>query len=281
LRCLENLYSQGIPKNISLRVFLVDDGCTDGTGAAVQAACPAVEVIKGTGDLYWCNGMRLAWDFAAKEDPDFYLWLNDDVILFQDAVHRLLTTYAEVSRNKAEVSLSGLSYDLCSPASVDSSIVVGSTCDPETGELTYGGQHRIGRHPSKFIPVLPGDMPKECDTFEGNVVLIPRAVYQRVGNMRSFGHAMGDTDYGMRAVRSGCHVVVASGFSGTCSANRPGDLSREGFRKGWHVLMHRLPPFDYLRFLREHVGWSWPLYWLRPYSKLILSGMRRYLSFRQ
>ena len=239
LRCLDSLYAQKLPDGLSLAIFLVDDGCTDGTGAAVKAAHPDIQVIPGTGDLFWCNGMRLAWDRAAKEDPDFYLWLNDDVQLREDAVHKLLATYAEDRGQRADVSVSSQSAVLGLQSSDDLTIIVGSTCDPETGAYTYGGQRKTGKHPAKFDQVPPQDVPVECDTFHGNIVLVPRAVYGKIGNMHPFGHAMGDTDYGLRARRAGCRVVVAPGFAGACGQNRPGELSHVGFRKSWKVLMRR------------------------------------------
>jgi GT2 family glycosyltransferase len=281
LRCLERLYAQKLPDGVSFSVFLVDDGCSDGTGVVVKAAHPDIQVIQGTGDLFWCNGMRLAWDHAAKEDPDFYLWLNDDVELLEGAIQRLLSCWLSVvggAPDGRSSAASNQSSVLRAPSSDDLSkavIVVGSTCDPVTGAHTYGGQRRHGKHPAKLEPVPPQDVPVECDTFQGNVVLVPRSVYQKIGNMHSFGHAMGDTDYGLRAKRAGCRVVVAPGFAGACGKNRQGDLSQVGFRKSWKVLMRRLPPADYLRFLKEHVGLRWLLYWWRPYMNLILSGIIR------
>lgn len=273
LRCLESLYAQKLPDDVLFKVFLVDDGCTDGTGSVVKATYPDVQVIQGDGSLFWCNGMRLAWEYAAKEDPDFYLWLNDDVVLFEDAVHKLLVTYTEVCGQRSDVSSSGRSSDLCPLTPVDPAIIVGSTCDPETGEHTYGGQRRLGRHPAKLAAVLPQDVPVECDTFQGNVVLVPSGVFKKVGNMRSFGHAMGDTDYGLRAKCGECRIFVAPKFLGMCEKNPQGDIADASFKKDWTVLMRRLPPTDYFRFLREHVDWRWLFYWARPYANLILSGI--------
>lgn len=277
LACLETLYAQKLPDGISFKVFLVDDGCTDETGAAVKSAYPDVEVILGTGALFWCNGMRLAWDHAAKEDPDFYLWLNDDVELFDDAIERLLSCWLSVSKGSA----SGNSLcDLCSQTADDlreAVIVVGSTCDPETGEHTYGGQRRGGRHPGKLTSVLPQKTLVECDTFEGNVVLVPCAVYQRVGNMRSFGHAMGDTDYGYRARQCGCRIVVAPGFFADCDANLAEDIFKNetlSFFERVQILVKRIPPKDWWKFLKEHAGLWALLYFPMVYVRFLVKSNR-------
>lgn len=69
-------------------MWLVDDASPDQTGAKVKAAFPEVHVIEGAGGLFWCKGMRLAWDkaIASGIKYDFYLWLNDDVMLKTDAL---------------------------------------------------------------------------------------------------------------------------------------------------------------------------------------------------
>ena len=46
------------------KVFLVDDGSTDGTGDRVRVEFPDVRVIDGDGTLYWAKGMRKAWEAA-------------------------------------------------------------------------------------------------------------------------------------------------------------------------------------------------------------------------
>lgn len=300
LRCLESLYAQKLPNGVSFNIFLVDDGCTDGTGAAVKAAYPDINVIQGTGDLFWCNGMRLAWDHAAKEDPDYYLWLNDDVVLYEDAIPRLLETWKRVQNVEAVENVQVDGEGRFNPANflptavppeaetnltsaeerfndfnVTPVIVVGSTCDPETGEHTYGGQRRPGKHPAKLVPVLPQDVPVECDTFEGNVVLVPRAVVQKIGMMDRFRHAMGDTDYGYRAKKAGCRIWIAPGFFGTCHGNSTTTeaLNRENpLSERWRfrVSDKGLPPRDWFKFLTRHAGFRGVVYWGWSYLKVCL-----------
>lgn len=75
------------------KVFLVDDGSTDGTGERVSAAFPEVHVIEGDGTLFWAKGMALAWKTAvAERDWDGYLWLNDDTELRSDAIAKIMAS---------------------------------------------------------------------------------------------------------------------------------------------------------------------------------------------
>lgn len=75
------------------RVYLVDDGSTDGTAVAVAGLKDnRINVINGDGRLYWAKSMRKAWGAAVAErqDWDGFLWLNDDTELKPDAIVKLL-----------------------------------------------------------------------------------------------------------------------------------------------------------------------------------------------
>ena len=83
LRCLSFLFANVIP-GFELEVFLVDDGCTDGTRDAIRDSFPQVTIIESEGNLFWNRGMYLAWSTALTCDPDYYLWLNDDSFLYEN-----------------------------------------------------------------------------------------------------------------------------------------------------------------------------------------------------
>src|SRR5690554_101285 len=97
LACLKYLFKATLPVNYAIEVFLVDDGSIDGTSQAINIEFPAVNIIKGSGDLFWNRGMHLAWDKAAKTGYPFYLWLNDDTILFETAISELLKSSKEMN----------------------------------------------------------------------------------------------------------------------------------------------------------------------------------------
>ena len=96
------------------KVFLVDDGSTDGTGERVRTEFSIVRVIEADGTLYWAKGMHKAWTTAVCEGEwEAYLWLNDDAMLTEDAIEKML------SKNDGR------------------SLVVGELCD-KTGKPVYG-----------------------------------------------------------------------------------------------------------------------------------------------
>lgn len=92
ISCLENLFGQQLREGITLNVYLTNDGCTDGTPEAVKSKFPEVHIINGDGNLFWNRGMYRAWQEAAKEDYDYYLWLNDDTYFLDHAVNSLVET---------------------------------------------------------------------------------------------------------------------------------------------------------------------------------------------
>jgi GT2 family glycosyltransferase len=195
LNCLKNLFKQDLPHDYDLDVYLVDDGSSDGTGVAVKDRFPKVNVIQGTGDLFWCGGMRLAWESAVKNDNyDFYLWLNDDTILYDGSVETMIFNSEEKNHQ---------------------AIICGTTASEKDGKLTYGG--RVIGNPEILEP---SENLKECNIINGNFVLIPEMVYLEVGGLDpAFPHAIGDNDYGLRAVKKGIKIFVASKVIGKCEKN--------------------------------------------------------------
>jgi len=253
LRCLQSLWSQELPLGVNLHVYLVDDNSNDGTPQAVARDFPAVRILRGTGNLFWCGGMRLAWQEAAKENPDFYLWLNDDTQLLPGSIQQLVKAAAPDSNQPLP------------------SVVVGSCQDPKTKAFTYGGQIRPGLHPGRLIPVIPNGNIQPCDTFEGNVVLVPRLIFEKVGLLDSFCHAMGDTDYGYRVTRAGFPIRVAPTFVALCSRNHPPHPPRSRL-ESFRARMHRksLPPMDWWKICCRHAGWAGPFFWAWSYLKPLI-----------
>lgn len=263
LDCLRALRRQETPQGTSIDVFLTDDASSDGTGDAIRAAFPEVTVLNGTGSLFWGGGMRLAFGEAMKGDFDAYLWSNDDTELVPDCLARLVRLMVE-RRAQGESKL----------------IVVGATHDPNTGVLTYSGAvHSSRYHPLKFRPVVPGDVPLRCDTFNGNCVLISRDAAGVVGNISpGFTQGMGDFDYGLRAQQAGCSIWLASGFVGACARNpKTGSWEDPSLpaRKRWQVVCgpKGLPPGEYMRYAVRHAGILWPVYWTMPYARLLISSV--------
>ncbi|MEO8890768.1 MAG: glycosyltransferase family 2 protein, partial [Coleofasciculaceae cyanobacterium] len=164
---LAALFHQEYNREVTIDVYLVDDGSTDNTTTAVGQHYPQVKIIPGTGNLFWNGGMRLAFAEAMQQDYDYYLWLNDDTLLYPNALETLLATSDSLQQQGETRAL-----------------IAGSTCDRQSQALTYGGVVRRSRwRPLKFDLLQPSQQVQRCDTINGNCVLISRNVVQLVGNL--------------------------------------------------------------------------------------------------
>ena len=90
-------------------------------------------------------------------------------------------------------------------------IVTGSLCSPTDKErATYGGliDNQI---------VTPHGETIECETTNGNALLIPRGVMEKVGILNYlYHHSRGDIDYGYRTRKAGFKILATPVFVGNC-----------------------------------------------------------------
>jgi GT2 family glycosyltransferase len=201
LLCLDALFQCTLPDGYKLNAFLVDDNSTDGTSEAIKEKFPQVNIIQGTGNLFWNRGMYLAWEMASKAyDYDYYLWLNDDTYLYQKAITELIA---------------------CSESENNQSIICGTTCSGNNKQkITYGGWNVKGM-------IIPNGEKQICDNFNGNIVLIPQYVYKKNSmNDPVFHHSWGDYDYGRRAGKKGIHSFISPSIIGECNEHEQMSLWR-------------------------------------------------------
>lgn len=235
------------PENCVLDIFLVDDGSTDGTGDAVRKFATehdlCIKVIVGTGSLYWCGGMRLAWQVALAEETithqafDYFLWANDDVELRPNALNSLLFVAA-------------------SPEYTPCGVVCGAFCDPQDGCFTYGGR-------SERMLLRPNGAPQECRYIHGNTVLVPRSTYEKIGMFdEQWNHGFGDTDYGLCCIKAGLKCWTTAEYIGTCKQHAikaPWFSSAVPFRKRWASMWKPVGGnyIQFIQFRRKHYRYRW------------------------
>ena len=242
IRCLESLYAAK-PDNWNLKIYLVDDGSSDGTGDAVEQFDPTIEIIKGDGNWYWAHSMYQA-EMAINEPHDAIMWLNDDTKLNIDSLRK---------------------FDIQLALNPDS-ILIGQFKSSSNDNLTYGGYKKYGRHPFHFKHVFAQDESLPVDTFNGNLVLIPIAVSRKIGSIDGgYAHAYADIDFGLRARTGGIKLGVVPGFIGDCDNNvTPG---YNNLIKALRALVgtKSLPIKSQIRYLKRHGSWDWPIYLVAPF----------------
>lgn len=235
LKCLQRLYIQLPLEGYQVDVYLTDDGCTDGTPEAVRQQFPQVHIIHGDGNLFWNRGMYTAWQEAAKEDYDFYLWLNDDTFVYP----YMLSTLLQESHAKG-----------------NKSIIVGATQSADHSKTTYCGWQTNGK-----AAELNGKS-NSIYIFNGNIVLIPKYVYQKLGNLDYYyTHSKGDFDYGLRAGESGIKMYQAGIYLGECEQHESLDKwcnPKIPFKQRWKILHcpNGMPPKETFHFEKKHFGWG-------------------------
>lgn len=208
LACLRALGAAELELRVRDRkidVFLVDDGSTDGTEEAVKNEFSHVHIIKGDGSLFWAKGMRLAWDEAEKCGAyDFYLWLNDDVVLKQGAIDAALRDWKSLGR--------------------DDVVIVGA-CEYK-GVCTYGATDAFDHK------LVPNGTPQRAEGWlNGNFVLVPRCVAERVGKISNrFSHARADYEYAERLRRARIPFYLSSRYVGTCANDFREKMRGKGVR---------------------------------------------------
>lgn len=227
-KCLESLYDV----RPDCDVYLVDDGCTDGTSEIIGKRFPKVKIIKGPGNLFWSRGMYMAWNEARKGEYDYYLWLNDDVELLPFFVDELL---------KCE-DIVGIDC-----------IVSGLIGNIKGDGVLYGGSDS-----NKHLLKETGK-PQDIKFMNGNVVLVPRSVVDEIGIIDPvLHHDLGDVDYGLTAQEHGIRVVtttriVALGYSNNyCRVRKWGVNLVQRFKRLNHPLGSPLGINFYFRM--KHFG---------------------------
>lgn len=220
LRCLISLYNALEKVNEhSFDVYITDDKSTDGTVEYVKERFPNVNILFGNGNLFWCRGMIFAWEYASKvKDYDFYIWLNDDVLLFKNSIDALLKSSIVTNQ---------------------SAIISGAFRSEFNDEPTYGGiiDNRI---------LIPNTKLQEFNILNGNLVLVPRIIYNKIGMLDShYHHGVGDHDYGLRAKKAGFKLYLTQVYVGYCE--RHDKIKLKCYNSDYNI-------FNRFRFLYSPLG---------------------------
>ncbi|MCB2407992.1 glycosyltransferase family 2 protein [Hymenobacter lucidus] len=188
--CLRSLQEQTQP---DFRVIVVDDGSTDGTGEQLRRQFPEVEVVEGTGQLFWTAGVNAGIRRALQQGADRVLTLNNDVVAAPDFVERML----HWAQRMPTALLGPLELDVHTRQPVYGGEVFSWLTHTRRDLLaTLGPEERHGLHPVTYLP--------------GRGLLIPAAVFAAIGlfDEKRLPHYLADFDFTSVARRHGFPVYI-------------------------------------------------------------------------
>ncbi|MBD1393318.1 glycosyltransferase family 2 protein [Mucilaginibacter glaciei] len=239
LAFLKSLTQQAAFKNLQVDIYLLDDASADGTAQAVTELYPSINILYGSGNLFWAGGMRTVWTHAAAQKTyDIFLLFNDDVLLLPDCIERLFDTYT---------SFKG-----------EGTILIGSTLSPTSNKISYGGHVLYKPNRAAYSAVKPDDVKiLPCQLANANIFLVDKKAVDKIGLFcERYTHYLADFDYTITAARNGVGVYVAPGYYGYCE-----DDHGVNWLSGVHSLKTRINYLysvkglaykEYLYYIKKH-----------------------------
>jgi len=259
-RFLESVVKQKISADYSVDIYLLDDNSPDRTANYVESNFPSVHVLKGSGSLFWAGGMRTLWgQVMIKDEYDFFLLFNDDVVLFNGALNRLLSAYylSDYAEN----------------------IILGTVQDTKKRNITYGGQKITNRFTGNTVTLEPDTVNlKACEIGNANIMLVDKSTVNKIGILSDlYTHGIADYDYTLKAVENGLKVWVAPGYYGCCDNDHGVKWlsQRTPLKKRIEYLYSPkgLAYKQHLLYVRKHFPLSLPITFIKLWVKTLFPFM--------
>jgi GT2 family glycosyltransferase len=197
LACLRSVRALDHPR---VEVVVVDNGSSDGSPDAVEAAFPEVHLVRHPSNAGAAGGRNLGLRYVEEELPgaEYLLFVDDDAVLDPGCLRAMVETAEHdagigIVAPKAFRTLE--SRELVSAG--------GMTFDPYTGSVHDVGAGEIDR--GQY------DRPCPVQACPGFAFLVRRAVFDRVGDFDEAFNPYGweDVDFSLRVRAAGYSVWYA------------------------------------------------------------------------
>ncbi len=227
LQCLDRLqWCASLP---DWRIVLVDDGSTDGTADEVRARHPHVEIVQGSGNLFWTGAMRLGMQRAVDLGADVIVWLNDDTTPDEASTRRI----SSIVREQPDMVLAPR-------------VLIGD-------EITNCNSLR-----RKPAPVT-GEEFDVADMLAGFQVAFSSAVIKKIGlpDDQRWPHYAGDGAYTHTAYKNGFRIRVDSRSQIRLSGFEPYLSVEDAFWSGAKQLSQRITSCFFVKKSKFRLSTQW------------------------
>lgn len=263
LSCLAHLFraAESSQENVTLHLFITDDGCTDGTAEALLQTFPDAEItiLQGSGNLFYNGGMRLAWSHAMERGGfDFYLLMNDDTDVLDNLFDELFRAHEYCLTNYSKVGI----YSGC------------TSSKDNFGKTTYGGSV----YKSKFLNICkrldPSGVPQLVDVANANILLVHQTVASRIGIFYDkYIQCLSDYDYSLVARKKRIPVLLTAKYCGRCNNDHVFTLDSYSKLSFYERKKMLYSPFGFyarerLIFLKRHFWYRYPFIVIEMWVKL-------------
>lgn len=192
LLCLKSI-SRLDSTGLEIKVVAVDDGSTDGSGDAIRDQFPEVEVIRGSGDLWFTEGTNVGVRAALKNDPDYILMINDDQVFDSKCVLNLV----EIAERHPRSVVGPLLLLWDAPHRLFQTSPVWDT-------MNGGWRHWY----TQTVWTVPAK-PWKVDLIVGNCVLVPAEAFRQHGLMDAKKYPnFGDAEFTPRLRKYGWTLLI-------------------------------------------------------------------------
>lgn len=186
----------------NLQIIIVDSSSSDGTAELVRERFPQVTLIHVSDREFWTGATNAGVRLALDRQVDFILTINDDAIISNGHVTRLVNL-----AQKYQLSILGNRIDYLMPK--DRVWSLGTYSDWGTDRFL-----KIAYNDTNLSEIEPSILDRELilvETLPGNGVLIDTTVFKKIGlyNANFCPHYHGDSELIMRANKVGFEAWVA------------------------------------------------------------------------
>jgi hypothetical protein len=275
LQCLNSLKNTTYANH---QIIVLDNGSTDGSIEAIEAAYPEVTVLSLEHNLGYAGNNNVGIEAALSHDADWIFVLNEDVILADESISKLV----EAGESDDHVGIVGpLVYHYDAPELIQSA---GGTLD-----ANWFARHRgENKHDEgQFVQNEP------VDWISGCAIMVRRGVVETVGALdERFFYYWEETEWCTRARSQGWKVVFVPSakiwHKGVQKDYKPSVNVTYYWARNWLFFLSkqkapvRAWAAAFLVLARTLISWSLKPRWKdkKDHRDALWQGMRDFISRR-